>query len=220
MKHQTLKIRFDTIDGSSQTLIQADPELVNRTLNELHPTLIFTQDRIAFADEETEITLLPPLITRIDVMTDHWSVWDFPFALGAPIEITETEFMESLDTLRTWKRPNPQNEMPLFLDLQMVNGQRIFLCIHVVVGHPTVRLEKVYSLLKERRLIFGLRTGGVGILNLSNLVHFVVHPEPATPTAKGAARYGVDEPLTGGEVSHSIRSVRKNHVALDLERSK
>lgn len=50
----------------------------------------------------------------------------------------------------------------------MLNGRRLFLHVAVVGGLATARLEKGYSLLKEHSLIFGLRTGGIGILNLSN----------------------------------------------------
>jgi hypothetical protein len=33
-------------------------------------------------------------------------------------------------------------------------------------------------------LIFGLRTGGIGVLNLANMVRFSVHPDPLAGPAK------------------------------------
>lgn len=227
MKHSHLEIRVDTIDGSTRLWVQRDPELVQRTLNELHPALIFAQDQITFSDGDTETTLIPPLITRIDLMTEHWSVWDFPFVLGALTEVTEEEFMQGLAGLQSWRRSGTQSETPVFLDLEMVNCQRLFLHMQVVAGLSAVRLEKVYSLLKERRLIFGLRTGGIGILNLCNLVRFEVHPEPPQATATASARYHLERQKedwvnrdqrhqTGNGKSHSTHS---SHVALGPDES-
>lgn len=189
MKHLQLEIRVDTIDGSTRLWLQRDPELVRRTLAEIHPALIFAHDQITLSDGDVETTLLLPLITRIDLMTDHWSVWDFPFVLGALMEVTEGEFMLGLAGLQNWRHRAMQTELSLFLDVEMLNGQRLFLQMEVVGGLAAARLEKVYSLLKEHSLIFGLHTGGIGILNLSNLVRFEVHPEPPQPTPTGMARY-------------------------------
>lgn len=187
MSHPHLEIRVDTIDGSTRLWVQHDAELVRRTQTEIEPPLLFAQDQITFSDGDMETTLLLSLINRIDLVTDHWSVWDFPFVLGAWTEVTEGEFMQGLAGLHHWHRPATQNELPVFLDVELVNGQRVFLQMQVVGGSPGARLEKVHLLLKESSLIFGLRTSGIGILNLSNLVRFAVYPEP--PQTKAPASY-------------------------------
>ncbi len=180
-----LQVRIHGIDGSTETFIQNDPELANCTLARLNPVSLFTEDKITVADEHSESTFFPPLVARIDLVTDRFSVWDSPFFLGAPVELTELEFMQCLQNLKPLETAGPQSDLSVYLDLQMVSGQRIFLWMEVVGGLQAGRLGRIYSLLKERRLIFGLRTGGIGVLNLANLVHFSVHPEP--PDANSVA---------------------------------
>ncbi|MGD0615849.1 MAG: hypothetical protein ABSA69_10465, partial [Verrucomicrobiota bacterium] len=202
--------------------------MVNRTLVELHPALLFTQDRIAVANEGSQTVFLPPLVTRIDLITDRLSVWDFPFVLGALVELTEVEFMEGLHRLEQWEQPGSRSEAPVFLDLEMVDNQHSFLWMQIIAGLPTARLNRVYSLLKERRLIFGLRTGGIGVLNLANLVRFTVHPEP--PEAAAVAGSAQDETqqqtlrLVGSRIRyrsgngelHLMQSSRYSHAAFEL----
>lgn len=221
MKHLHLEIRVDTIDGSTRLWLQRDPELVRRSLAEIHPALIFAHDQITLSDGDTETTLLLPLVTRIDLVTDHWSVWDFRFVLGAWMEVTEGEFMQGLSRLQNRGHPAMQNELPVFLEVEMLNGQRLFLHMEVVGGLAAARLEKVYSLLKEHSLIFGLRTGGIGILNLSNLVGFEVYPEPPQPTPTALARYKLNrqrQARTAGEHPHEIAN-GQSHSTLPLAES-
>jgi len=185
-EYPQLQIHVYGIDGSIQTFVQHHPERVNRTLSELQPGQLFTQDRIKVVGEDSQATFFPPLVTRIDLVTDRFTVWDFPFVLGAPMELTEAEFMECLQ--------NPgsayaQSDTPVLLDMEMVSGQHSFLYMNVVAGLPAARLNRIYSLLKERRLIFGLRTEGIGVLNLANLVRFSVHPEPSEPANAARSAY-------------------------------
>jgi len=49
--------------------------------------------------------------------------------------------------------------------------------IHQIVrGLSAARLRRIHSLVTERQLIFDLPAGGIGVLNLSYLVRFAVHP--------------------------------------------
>lgn len=222
-KHSDLQIRIDTIDGSTRVFIQSDPESVCRTLTELHPTAIFTQDRIAITDEDSEITLVAPLITRIDLVTSELSVWDFPFVLGALVEVTEAEFTEGIRNLKGGEALHSPGGIPVFLDLEMVNCQRLFLWMQLVAGLPAARLERVYSLLKERHLLFGLRTGGIGILNLANLVRFAVHPEPPRTPTTGSARDArhlreqeLDE-MNYGQQHSAIYLTQRKHTTIGFD---
>jgi hypothetical protein len=181
---QSLQIRIHGIDGTVATFTQTDPDVVNRTLGELNPAQILTQTKITIAGNHSVTTFIPPLIARIDLITDRLSVWDFPFAIGALVELTETEFHKFLHDLQRRVQIRASDDFPVFLDLQMVNGQRLFLWMEIIAGLPADRLLRIYSLLKERSLVFGLRTGGIGILNPANLVRFSVHPDLLSALAK------------------------------------
>lgn len=173
----SLQIRIQGIDGSIATFTQKDPDLVNHTLAELDPVQILTQTRITIAGNHSVTTLVPPLITRIDVITDRLSVWDFPFAIGALMELTETEFREHVRDPQPREQPCQPVNSPVFIDIEMVGGQRSFLRMAIIAGPPSNRLLRIHSLLKERSLIFGLHTGGIGVLNLANMVRFSVYPD-------------------------------------------
>ena len=180
----SLQIRIQGIDGSVATFVQNDPDLANRTLDELNPVRILTLAKITIAGNHSVTTFIPSLITRIDLITDRLSVWDFPFIIGALLELTETEFQEFLYDRQRRGQPRSSGDFPVFLDIEMVNGQRLFLWMEIVAGLPPDRLLRIYSLLKERSLIFGLRTGGIGVLNLANTVRFSVHPDPLAGPAE------------------------------------
>ena len=180
MKHKNahLEIRVYEVDGSRRTFEQNDHDLVRNTLNDLQPAALFTKDRIMIASKASQNFFLPAVLTRIDLITDLLAAWDFPTIAGVFMELTEDEFFEGLDDLGRRKRRHESSEKRLFLDLEMLDGQRLFLSTHLVDHLPAADLGKIYSLLKEGRLIFGLRTGGVGVLNLANVWRFSVRPEP------------------------------------------
>jgi hypothetical protein len=179
-----LQIRIQGVDGSIATFAQNDPDLVNRTLDELNPARVLAQTKITIAGNHSVTTFIPSLITRVDLITERLSVWDFPFIIGALLELTETEFQEFLSDRQRRVQPGLSGDFPVFLDIEMVNGQRLFLWMEIVAGLPPDRLRRIYSLLKERSLIFGLRTGGIGVLNLANMVRFSVHPDPLAGLAE------------------------------------
>ncbi len=179
-----LQICIHGVDGSIATFAQNDPDLVNRTLDELNPAQILTLAKITIAGNHSVTTFIPPLITRIDLITDRLSVWDFPFIIGALLELTETEFQEFLDDRQRRVQPRSSDDFPVFLEIEMVNGQRLFFWMEIVAGLPPDRLLRIYSLLKERCLIFGLRAGGIGVLNLANMVRFSVQPDPLAGPAE------------------------------------
>ena len=192
IEHPNLQIRVYAFDGSMQMFTQNDSDLVNRSLLELHPAFLFKQDQITIAHEDGQTTFLPPLVARVDLITDRLSVWDFPFFPGALMELTEAEFNEGVRALR--EQTGLRSETLIFLDMEMVSGQHSYLWMQIIAGLSAARLIRIYSLFKERRLIFGLRTGGVGALNLANLVRFAVHPEPPQPAAICLSRSSRDWP--------------------------
>lgn len=193
MNNGHLQIRIYGVDGTARTFFQDAPELIHRTLQDLNPMTLFARDQIAITDADSVVTFPSAGLTRIDLMTDRLSVWDYPFALGALVELTEQEFMEFIHEPRPRQPANSASGTPVFLKLEMLHGQPVFLWMQVIAGLPPGRWQKIYSLLKERRLIFDLRAGGIGILNLANLVRASIHPEPSE-LAAGAMPPAVERP--------------------------
>jgi hypothetical protein len=189
--NQNLQIRIHKVDGSVVSFTQSGASLVNRILNELHPACIFNQEKIAITGNHSVSTFIPSLITRVDLVTDRFSVWDFPFVIGALLELTETEFHEFLHERQQRVQPRLSGDFPMSLEIEMVNGQRAFLWMEVISGFPADLLLRAYSLLKKRSLIFGLSTRGIGILNPANIVRFTVHPDPLKGPAESWSTHQV-----------------------------
>ena len=145
------------------------------------------------ADGESQGSFLPPRITRIDLVTEQVTVWDFPFAFGALIELSEGEFLDGVRALS--EPPNMRDGTRLFIDTEMVSGQRTCLWMEVVAGFPAARMVQIYSLFKERQLIFGLREGGVGVLNPANVARFAIFPEPVTINAVSRSEVDLEQRL-------------------------
>lgn len=216
MKHSTSELRICVwqIDGSTQSFVQSEPDLVNRTIAELHSGSLFTQDRIFIADGESQGSFLPPRITRIDLVTDQVTVWDFPFAFGALIELSEGEFLDGVRALS--ELPNLRTGTRLFLDIQTVSSQRTCLWMEVVAGFPAARMPQVYSLFQERQLIFGLREGGVGVLNPANVAQFAIFPEPVAINAMNGSGIDSEEKLDFRSARNRPRN-EKPHPAASLD---
>jgi hypothetical protein len=104
-------------------------------------------------------------------------VWDFPLVVGAPTELTEAEFLSCVAN-PTESEPNQYDDLPVFLNIIVAQQQSLFLCMEVVGGLPAVRLSRIESMLRGKSLVFGLQANGIGILNLSHLTHFSIHPKP------------------------------------------
>ena len=195
MKHRDPQLRICVwqIDGSARNLVLSEPDLINHTIAELHSESLFSQDRIVIADEDAQHSFLPPRITRIDLMTDLVTVWNFPFAFGALIELSEGEFLDGVRALS--ELPDFQTGTRLFLDTEAVSGQRTCLWMEVAAGFPAARMAQVYSLFNERQLIFGLRECGVGVLNPANVARFAVFPEPVpVNVVNGSDKSSDDKP--------------------------
>jgi len=186
MNHQTesLQIHIHKVDGSVLTFTQSEASQVNRVLKELHPARIFNQEKITIAGNHFETTFIPSLITRVDLISDQLSVWDFPFVIGALLELTETGFQEFLHERQQRVQPRLSGDLPTSLEVEMANCQRAFLWMEVIAGFPASQLLRAYSSFKERSLVFGRRTGGIGVLNPANIVRFTVHPDPLKEPAE------------------------------------
>jgi hypothetical protein len=174
---QKLQINIHKVDGSIVTFSQSEAVQATQILSELDPAGIFNQERIAIAGDDAVAMFTTSLITRVDLITDQLSVWDFPFVVGALLELTGAEFHGFLHEQQRLLQTHPASDFPIFLDVEMVNRRHAYLWAEVVAGFPAERLSRACSLLKERSLIFGLRTSGIGVLNPANLVRLTMHPD-------------------------------------------
>jgi len=115
------------------------------------------------------------------------------------VELSEAEFHQRLHqkgSAQIEKREKPQMTGDFavrFLHVEMLGGQQIFLAIEFVIELPAERLNKIHFLLSAPALHFRLRQGGVGVLNLANMVRFTTYPGPdRTPMDAWPAHHTVN----------------------------
>lgn len=196
-----LQIRIYGTDGATRLFTQNDPEVANRTLRKLNPGRLFANNTVKIPDDEVEATIAAAALARVDLITDRLSVWDFPFVLGAHVELTEAEFRKSLEHPQPWESSAWRGDIPVFLEINMVRNQCYFFWMEVVGGLSAVRMSRIEAMLKEPCFIFGLRTGGIGVLNLANIAEFAIYPGPpdamadahSVPWEIGRNRFGLPQ---------------------------
>ena len=100
------------------------------------------------------------------------------------VELSEDEFRERShlnDPARLERRRSPKQTgefAPVFAEVEMTGGTRIFLAARIKVGLPTERLQRLRTLFSAAAVDFRMRQGGTAILNLKNLVRFTLNPGP------------------------------------------
>ena len=195
-----LEIRIQGANGSVKTFVQEDQSLASRILDGLHPARMFATGKITIAGEYSLTAFMASKITRIDFISDGFACWDFPPEVSDLVELSEDEFHQRLrqnGSAQMEKREKPQTPGDYavrFLNVEMLGGQQIFLAIEIIVELPAERLNKIHFLLSAPALHFRLRQGGVGVLNLANMVRFTTYPGPGrAPSDAWPAHHAINE---------------------------
>jgi len=179
-----LKIRIHGASGSLKIFAQNDDTLASRILDGLHPVQLFSKGKITIAGEYSLTAYVASQVTRIDFISEEFACWEFPADISDVVELSKEEFDHRLHqngSGQMEKREKPQTPGDFavrFLHVEMLGGQQIFLAIEIVVGLPAERLNKIHFLLSAQALHFRMRQGGVGVLNLANMVRFTTYPGP------------------------------------------
>jgi len=186
MKSKTshLEIKIHGANGSIKNFVQDDKTLASRVLDSLHPARLFSSGKIIIAGEVSLTAFVASRVTRIDFISETFACWESPPDISDVVELSEEEFHQRLhqhSSGQMEKRDEPQTPGDFavrFLHVEMLGGHQIFLAIEIVVGLPAERLNKIHFLLSAPAFHFRMRQGGVGVLNLANMVRFTAYPGP------------------------------------------
>lgn len=176
------QIRVYEHDGFTRLFTQSDPNLANQALLRFNPAELFAQNEIKILDDDGEFTFDASRFERIDLMTDRLSVWDCASVIGVNVELTEGEFRESVKAHQRGESLHSLRVLSVFVSIVMAGGHRYFLWAEIAGGLSAIRMSRICSMIRQPQLIFGLRIGGIGVLNLARMTHFSMHTE--SPRAK------------------------------------
>ena len=179
-----MQIRIHKVDGTATSFIQDDADEVKKILDSFQPAGIFEQDRFVITDGESITSLPVSKITRIDLITEQPTHLVFPLGIVDAVELTGAEFETLIRNpmmREQWEQMRTQEDsLVTFLDLEMADSERLFLTTEM---HIDLQSEALWSPnwfpLEGNSLCFRMRSGGVAVLNLANLVRLTFFPKPA-----------------------------------------
>ncbi|MCI0533871.1 MAG: hypothetical protein L0Y58_01100 [Verrucomicrobia subdivision 3 bacterium] len=203
-----LTIRFHLTDGTTRTFTQADTAINEKLWDDIDPSRLFARPRIVIGSEHSKSVFVAAETIRVDFHHDSFQCWNFPGGYSDIVEVSEEEFRKGarLDepSLRTKRdRPMAPGDLLLsFVKLQMRGGQPLFAKVQALAKLPAESQSFMQFLLSKAAVHMRLRDGGIGVVNLANLVGYTVYP--------GVAQIPADswlaEPISEEAHPISIRS--------------
>jgi hypothetical protein len=184
-----LEIRLYGADGSIETFVQSDVALADGIIEEIQPGRLFLSDRVFIAGTHSLTAFVPSKVARIDFVRSGLACWGFPAGIVDAVELSEEEFrrkthLDDPENQEKRDQARASGEFAVgFVDIEMIGGQHVFIAVEFVVGLPVERLQRINLLLSAPSVHFRLREGGIGTLNLGNLVRFTIYPGPAQAPA-------------------------------------
>jgi len=177
-----LEIRFQFVDGSTETFIQPDTERAENVLRGINPVHLFYQSRIVVADDYSKSVFVCSQINRIDFHFQGHGFSHIPTDHADLVELTESEFRKhvpSSDPSGLQKRTQPRRMGDLlvsFLNLRMRGGSHVYLMNETLVKLPSENHSYMQRLLSKGPLCVRQPRGGESVLNLANLISYSVYP--------------------------------------------
>src|SRR5260221_6524215 len=181
-RSKVLTIRFYLSDGSLQTFVQTEETVVDKIWDSIDPARLFTRQRLVVASEHSKTVLASCEILRIDLLKENCECWEFTGGYSDIVELSEAEFRKNarLDQPELMPRrdhPTPVGDLLVsFLKLQMRGGRPLYLMVELPVKLPVENQSFMQFLLSKGSFHMRLREGGIGVVNLANLVAYTVYP--------------------------------------------
>lgn len=213
-----LQICVYKVNGATTVFIQHDAGEIRKILDSFQPDEIFGRDRFVITDGESVTSLPVAGITRIDLDVEQSEHLVLPADIVEAVELNETEYgaLVRNPTIRDqWQQADAGGDsMVTFLDLEMADGQRLLLTAELRVDSESESLSNTgWPPLEKSSLCFRMRSGGVGVLNLANLVRLTYFPRPghSRPGAWQARQFSPITPICAdGNLSSTPIVSRQN----------
>ena len=177
-----LEIRFQFVDGSSQTFLQPNAEVAEVIRQRANSSSLFTQSRIVVADDYSKSVFVGSQINRIDLVFNGPGFSRIPVDYYDLVELTEAEFhqcvpLNDLDLLQRRDRQLKVGDLMVsFLHLKMKGGCHVYLMREALVKLPAESQSFMQRLLSKGTYSIRIREGGHALLNLQNLIGYTVYP--------------------------------------------
>ena len=177
-----LTIRLHLTDGSIHSFAQTDDAAVEKLWKTVDPARIFMNQRIVVGSEHSKSVFVSAEIVRVDFLRDSLQCWKFPAGYADIVELSEEEFrrhahLDQPELMAEREQPTPAGDLLVsFVQLQIRGGHSVFVMVELEAKLPAESQSFMHFMLAKGAVQMRLRGGGIGVLNLANLVAYTVYP--------------------------------------------
>ena len=175
-------IRVYLTDGSVESFAQPDEARAKALWNSLDPLRLFAQPRVVIAGVASKSVFVGSEIVRIDFVQRFCPCWQFPQGYSDIVELSEADFRKHARLDRPERMAKREQHTPVgdllvsFLQLRFKGSAPLFLMAELSVKLPAENQSFIQFFLSKTGFHMRLRGGGVGAVNLANLVGYTVYP--------------------------------------------
>jgi len=177
-----LTIRFYLTDGSVHSFVQTDDAAARKIWEGVDPARLFARPRIVIGSDHSKAVFVSAETIRVDFLHDSFQCWQFPGGYADIVELSEEEFrkhahLDQPALMAKREQPTPAGDLLVsFVKLQMRGGSPQFVMVEIPVKLPVENQSFMQFMLSKSSVHMRLRGGGIGVLNLANLVAYTVYP--------------------------------------------
>ena len=177
-----LVIRVHLTDGSVESFAQNDVAEAQKLWDKIEPARLFAPARIVVAGEHSKSVFVTSQIARVDFVQESNECWEFPGGYSDIVELTEADFrrharLDKPELMVKREEPTPVGDLLVsFVKMRMTGGKPLFLMIEFPVKLPIENFSFMQFMLSKGSFHIRLCGGGIGVINLGNLLGYTVYP--------------------------------------------
>jgi hypothetical protein len=175
-------LRIHLENGSIQSFVQTDEATARKTWDSIDPVRLFSQPRVVLAGACSKSVFVGSAIVRIDFVQHFCPCWQFPEGYADIVELSEADFrkhahLDQPELMPRREQPTPVGDLLVsFLKLEFRNAAPLHLMAELSVKLPAENQSFMRFLLSKTGFHMRLRGGGVGVVNLAQLIGYTVYP--------------------------------------------
>jgi hypothetical protein len=175
-------IRIYLTDGSVESFAQPDEAKAKALWYSLDPVRLFAQQRVVIAGVASKSVFVGSEIVRIDFVQRFCPCWQLPQGYSDIVDLSEADFRRNAHLDQPERMAKREQHTPVgdllvsFLHLRFKGGAPLYLMAELSVNLPAENQSFMRFLLSKTGFHMRLHGGGVGVVNLANLVGYTVYP--------------------------------------------
>ena len=182
MESEPFLLRIHLGDGTIESFALRNAAQASGICQKTEAGRLFLQPRLVVAGERFKSVFVTGRILRVDFRPKEPQVLGISGGYADIVELTEEEFRSHAHLNEPERMARREECTPVghllvsFLELRMTGGMRFFLMAEFPVQLPAENQSLMRFLLSSGVFHMRLPCGGIGLVNLANLVSYTVYP--------------------------------------------